>query len=132
MRQARPGSRWDTARVRARSRYGEWMSSPRWWAKREAWVAEHQARYGRLPRCAGCDAPWRPRAGDLHHLTYDRLGSERFEDLLAMCRDCHEAVHRLLDTSRGWRRLDRRAATARVVASLRQANGLPPIGGSDA
>ena len=26
---------------------------------------------------------------DIHHLTYERLGKERLDDLQALCRDCH-------------------------------------------
>lgn len=32
-------------------------------------------------------------AEQAHHLTYERLGNERQEDLMALCRRCHEAVH---------------------------------------
>ena len=30
---------------------------------------------------------------DLHHLTYERVGSELPEDLQAICRDCHDSIH---------------------------------------
>ena len=33
-----------------------------------------------------------PRA-DIHHLTYERLGNERLDDLVAVCRECHEYLH---------------------------------------
>lgn len=39
--------------------------------------------------CADCGGP----AVDVHHLTYQRLGSERLEDVLPLCRECHEARH---------------------------------------
>ena len=29
----------------------------------------------------------------VHHLTYDRMGHELMDDLLTLCRDCHEKVH---------------------------------------
>lgn len=39
-----------------------------------------------------CDAPRRPGM-HLHYRTYKNLGAERLMDLVAPCRDCHEAVH---------------------------------------
>jgi 5-methylcytosine-specific restriction endonuclease McrA len=30
---------------------------------------------------------------DVHHLTYARLGAERLEDLMTLCRACHDAEH---------------------------------------
>jgi len=32
-------------------------------------------------------------ATEVHHLTYDRVGRERPEDLMAVCADCHRALH---------------------------------------
>lgn len=29
----------------------------------------------------------------LHHKTYERLGRERFEDVVMLCEDCHDRVH---------------------------------------
>ncbi len=31
----------------------------------------------------------------VHHLTYDRLGAERAEDLQVLCKPCHERAHGL-------------------------------------
>ena len=33
------------------------------------------------------------RARDVHHNTYERLGCERLEDLIQLCRPCHEHHH---------------------------------------
>lgn len=30
---------------------------------------------------------------DIHHLTYERLGEELFDDVAVLCRDCHMALH---------------------------------------
>lgn len=38
---------------------------------------------------------------DLHHQTYERLGRERFEDVVPLCRTHHEMVHANLDEN-GW------------------------------
>lgn len=32
-------------------------------------------------------------ATEVHHLTYERLGNELLEDLLAVCRSCHLKIH---------------------------------------
>lgn len=31
----------------------------------------------------------------VHHMTYERLGAERMDDLVTLCGFCHELVHRL-------------------------------------
>jgi len=31
----------------------------------------------------------------IHHHTYDRLGNEQLEDLIAVCRTHHSAIHKL-------------------------------------
>jgi len=30
---------------------------------------------------------------EVHHLTYDRLGDERMDDLEVLCPDCHRKAH---------------------------------------
>lgn len=32
---------------------------------------------------------------ELHHLTYERLGAERLEDVRALCQTCHSTLHQL-------------------------------------
>lgn len=51
-------------------------------------------------RCEDCGWRWvgrTPRQAlawfDLHHVTYERVGSERLEDVRVLCRDCHELRH---------------------------------------
>jgi hypothetical protein len=100
------------------------MDSPQWWRLREAWLAEWRRRYGVNPVCVVCGGPWRLHGDDLHHMSYARLGHERFEDLWPFDRDCHEALHRVWDASPGWRALGRERATAGIVALLRRR--MPP------
>ena len=52
------------------------------------WIANVEHR----PTCAndGCTN----EATDVHHLTYERLGKERLDDLQALCRKCHEQKHK--------------------------------------
>lgn len=53
-------------------------------------------------RCARCGATRsRTRTLDVHHRTYERLGSEQPGDLEVLCRDCHETQHGIVRTRGG-------------------------------
>lgn len=60
-----------------------------WWSLKDD--AKRRARN----RCEFCRL--RP-IYDLHHRTYERQFNERIEDVMAVCRRCHQAIHGLL----GW------------------------------
>jgi hypothetical protein len=58
-------------------------------ASREWAVLKEQVR----DRCAGmCERCFFGPYQETHHLTYERVGHERLEDLLAVCSACHEYV----------------------------------------
>jgi hypothetical protein len=57
-------------------------------------------------RCRACGARGRL---DVHHLTYARVGKEDLDDLLTLCRSCHEAEH------------ERRRALKREAAATKKA-----------
>ena len=42
-------------------------------------------------KCQKCNAD----AIDLHHLTYDNVFKEKFQDLLPLCRGCHKKEHEI-------------------------------------
>ena len=63
--------------------YAAYMRSYEWICKRR----EVLSRDNNL--CVGCSQP----AEQVRHLTYERLGRERLEDLASLCRECHEKVH---------------------------------------
>ena len=74
-------------RIRAaptRDFYLAYLNSPAWRTVRTR--ALERADY----RCYHCGAK---RDLQVHHLSYDRLGAERDDDLQVVCADCHEAVH---------------------------------------
>lgn len=82
--------------------YHAYLRSDRWYLMRLA--AFHRARW----RCEQC-----ARGGQLnaHHLTYDRFGVEDLDDLIVLCRPCHDDEHRRIDHNRldsarfaGWAR----------------------------
>lgn len=73
-------------RVRvARADYYAYLETPEWQAKRKA--ALHRAK----GRCQVCNGSQRI---NVHHRTYERLGNERRDDLLVLCRDCHDLFHK--------------------------------------
>lgn len=121
MREPRPGRNWSPRRVGRRGEYASWMASGAWIARRRAWRQEWLARYGAEPSCVACGGPWSLRQGDLHHRSYERLGAERFSDLVPLDRACHGRLHPILESAPGWRRLGRAHASDVIVARLRAA-----------
>ena len=115
MRRPRPALPWSAGRARRRAEYRAWMGSAAWLERRRAWAEAH----GTGPACQVCGAPWSLSHGDLHHRSYARLGHEADVDLVPLCRSCHGQLHRMLESSTGWLRLGREAATDQVVARLR-------------
>lgn len=75
---------------------GPWHQRTRWW-----WDENLRRHGGANPqngeppptacRCAACGSH-RHTGHQLHHLTYERLGYEAFEDLVQLCRSCHERI----------------------------------------
>ena len=107
----------DARHAAYRLRYERFMASSRWRTRRREWLREHLRRIGTAPICACCGHAWTLH-GDLHHLTYDRLGHERHEDLLPLCRTCHTVLHRILDGSPHWRAMPRATASLMIIERL--------------
>jgi hypothetical protein len=65
--------------------YAEYLGSPHWQnvrrRYRESWLPQECI-------CGDDDV-------QLHHMTYDRVGEERLEDLTPLCRTCHAMIHAL-------------------------------------
>lgn len=66
--------------------YAAYINSPQW--KRRCAVAIERAG----GKCQRCGYSKFSRRLEVHHLTYDRLGHERDEDLLVVCHECHAAA----------------------------------------
>lgn len=63
--------------------YNGYLASPEWHARRLAVLKrDHNC-------CRGCNAD----ASQVHHLTYERVGRELLDDLVAVCDECHEKLH---------------------------------------
>lgn len=72
--------------------------------QRQKWWADYQAYQGSeawktrvasvMCRANGnCERCREQKAVHVHHLTYERVGDERLEDLQALCFDCHDEAH---------------------------------------
>lgn len=110
------GGGMSVGRLRRRTEYITYMQSGRWFAFREAWAERHG---GAALTCYidGCDVTWSDGL-DLHHLSYDRLGREADDDLIAMCREHHDLLHMIFRGSRPWRKLGLRSASLGIAARL--------------
>jgi hypothetical protein len=63
--------------------YDDYLSSPHWLQFKSRYF-EKKAR-----ECDLCGDP----AVELHHITYRNLGRERLQDVVPLCRFCHEGTH---------------------------------------
>lgn len=74
-----------------KNRSGEWWDWYNQYLICDAWKRMRQNVFERDKfKCAVCSGP----AEQVHHLTYDRVGYEELEDLVSICKDCHDEVHR--------------------------------------
>lgn len=67
-------------------RYAAYINSAKWKQRCDRAIA--QAGY----RCQRCGFTKYSRRLEVHHLTYERLGHERDEDLQVVCHECHVAA----------------------------------------
>ncbi len=75
--------------------YYEYIASPEWRAKAEA--AKMRAGY----RCQVCNVgASKSTQLNAHHRCYERLGDERPEDIIVLCRDCHALFHQAKKVTR--------------------------------
>ena len=63
------------------------------WQWRERRLAAMTAAGNKCQRC-GADY-WLGNQLEAHHLHYNSLGHERPEDVVVLCRPCHEAEHQI-------------------------------------
>lgn len=66
--------------------YGQYLQS-------EAWRSVRQRYYRSKLFKGGCEACGFKGALEIHHRSYTRICKEKLQDLVALCRDCHERTH---------------------------------------
>jgi hypothetical protein len=49
--------------------------------------------HGTCEHCGVCELESLLLVLDVHHRRYDRLGDERADDVLVLCRPCHDSAH---------------------------------------
>lgn len=114
MRARRYSAHSSPAQVDRRQEWRDYTHDGRWWARRRAWLTSSAAN----DHCPGCGRDVGP-SDDVHHLAYPAVpGTEADDDLVLLCRSCHETVHASIDASLHLRRLDRRQATWSILNAL--------------
>lgn len=71
--------------------YADYLASLLWYEKRHVMLYPT----GPFDQCWRCGDPISLSTGHLHHLTYDHVGYEPWEDLQPLCAPCHRKVHHL-------------------------------------
>ena len=66
--------------------YKAYLKSPEWKEKRLEVLRRDKFI------CQKCKKEW---ATEVHHLTYKNIYNERLEDLLSVCKGCHEKIHNI-------------------------------------
>jgi len=68
--------------------YEEYLQTPHW----------QELRKKIFERSHGiCEKCKQVKMVDVHHLSYERIGKENLEDLLAVCEDCHNQFHDIVE-----------------------------------
>ena len=68
--------------------YLNYLKSNAWRKKRQAFKESKLFKDG----CYICEFP----TVDIHHKSYKRFKNERISDLVALCRSCHNIVHKMV------------------------------------
>lgn len=70
-------------------RSDDWLKSP----VRVASLIDHEYK------CGMCTSDYRVA---VHHITYENLGSEKIEDLIPLCKRCHDYTHKVAGRNAGY------------------------------
>lgn len=92
--------------------YREYISGRHWVARKDSFFKNHEKK------CALCRSTFRV---ELNHIYYENFGFEKDEDLIPLCREHHEALHRHIGVSK-----DMRYATADFIEWQRDLIQKPP------
>lgn len=110
--------------------YRDYLRSGAWGWRRQRWFRDCRRR-GFEPACQVCRVMLCNVASlDLHHVSYDGVqqnddgtwtAGEADEDLMPMCRQCHQELHQRLDRPGDYTGWDRRRATVVIIGNMRKA-----------
>lgn len=106
---AKPGSK------AAKARYAAYLKSPHWKSVKARYWASKRPKC-----CIVCGDP----NFELHHRTYQRVGRERLDDLMPLCRTHHAKAHTYIDSLTPKQRR-RKKATIKQLAYIRKLGGTP-------
>src|SRR5699024_9786545 len=76
-------------RTVSKAGYQAYIQSAQWRAVRERYWNSKLNK-----NCYVCDCPRKPGM-HLHHRTYKNLGNERLMDLVPVCSECHDFIHKI-------------------------------------
>lgn len=106
-----------------------YLKSPAWHARRRMWFDDCRAA-GYEPACQVCEMTMTQLGSlDLHHVSYEGVGrgernrwvaNEADQDLMPMCRVCHQDLHRIMDRGRDYYGWERENATVSIIVTLRR------------
>ena len=78
--------------------YSDYLETDHWQSMR----IRVRNKYNSTCHCCALQAtPDTYHCFSVHHITYARLGNEKLPDLVYVCQECHELIHRLQDQLRG-------------------------------
>lgn len=105
-----------------------YLRSRAWYARRREFLATQTREDGTL-RCQCLGEVLTADTADVHHVSYEGVTQEEDgtwqsheadEDLIVLCRWCHERMHTLMDHDRGWSQASRRAASRRIIRTIQR------------
>lgn len=128
-------ARWNLART-GNTRYQQGYIRSRQWGFRRVRYFRDVRAAGREPACQVCGITLEDyqqatgRMLDVHHVRYDGViyddesgrwfAREKDEDLMEMCREDHQQLHRIMDRTKEFYGWSRERATAVIVVRLKR------------
>ncbi len=67
--------------------YKDYLQTKHWRIKKDQYKKEYECK------CCMCEST---KNLNLHHMTYENIGHENLNDLCYLCKDCHNALHKML------------------------------------
>ena len=74
--------------------YDAYLKSSRWERVRDRAIRMAGKQCQQCGKQADRGKNGQPTGLNVHHLSYDRLGAEKDDDLIVLCRGCHAALHK--------------------------------------